>query len=122
VKIVLRVDGAADPAHVQAILLARLQAHPEVLKDPPPAVYMTDVRDAALEFTAFSYLISPRLAYRVRSELLFQIVPDLKAAGVALATTATVVNLGLAERLINPEPSPAPGPEPPRSASPTAPP
>jgi small-conductance mechanosensitive channel len=119
VKLVLRVDAAADPARVHDILLAPLQAHAEVLKDPPPAVYMTDARDAGLEFTAFAYLISPRLAYRVKSELLFQIVPDLKAAGIALASSTPVVNVGLADRLIDPEPSTGPRPQSPRSDSPT---
>ncbi len=103
VKIVLKVDAAADPAEVRDILMARLTAHPKVVKSPAVAVYMTDVRDAAMEFTAFAYLISPRLVYGVKSELLFQIVPDLKAAGIALASASTVVNLGLGERVIEPE-------------------
>ncbi len=95
VKIVLKVDAAADADKVRDLLLARLTAHPKVLKTPAPAVYLTDVKDAALEFTAFAFLASPRLAYGVKSELLFQIVPDLKAAGIALASAATVVHLDL---------------------------
>jgi small-conductance mechanosensitive channel len=104
VRIVLKVDGAADPDKVRDILLARMGAHPQVIKDPAPGVYLTDVRDGGMEFTALAYVISPRLAYGVKSELLFQIVPDLKTAGIALASQATVVNLGLSERLIEPSP------------------
>jgi small-conductance mechanosensitive channel len=108
VRITLRVDDGADPGQVRDLLLARIKDHPRVLKEPAPGVYLTDVRDAAMEFTAFAYLASPRQAYGVKSELLFQIVPDLKAAGIALASSATVVNLGVGERLIEPAP-PKPG-------------
>jgi small-conductance mechanosensitive channel len=65
------------------------------------------VADGALEFTAFAYVDSPRLAYRVRSELLFQIVPDLRARGVALANSTPVVNVGLPDRAIEPGPEAA---------------
>ncbi|HLZ82349.1 MAG TPA: DUF3772 domain-containing protein [Caulobacteraceae bacterium] len=95
VRIVLRVDATADPARVSNVLLQRLPDHPEVLADPAPAVFMTDARDGALEFTAVAFVNSPRQAYGVKSELLFQIIPDLKAAGVALAGPATAVRVVL---------------------------
>jgi small-conductance mechanosensitive channel len=95
VRLVLRVDAGADPARVSDILLHRLRTHPEVLKDPEPAVYMTDARDGGLEFNGFGYVGSPRQAFGVKSELLFQIVPDLKAAGVALAASASTVKVTL---------------------------
>ncbi len=98
VKLVLKLAWGADPAAVRELLLARLRAHPQVLEDPPPAVYLTDARDGAVEFTAFAFLISPRLVYGVRSDLLFQILPDLAAAGIQLAQATTVVNVDLAER------------------------
>jgi hypothetical protein len=49
---------------------------------------------------------SPRLAYAARSDILFQIVPELRAKGVALARAGPVVSLSLAERAIEPS---APG-------------
>ena len=97
VKIVLKVDANADPAKVRDLLLARLTAHPKVLKEPAPLIYLTDVREAAMEFTAFGFLTSPRLVYAVKSDLLFGIVPDLKAAGIVLASATTVVNVELAD-------------------------
>ncbi len=105
VKLVLRLAWGADPAVVRQLLLTRLRAHPQVLEDPPAAVYMTDARDGAVEFTAFAFLISPRLVYGVRSELLFQIVPDLAAAGIALAQATTIVNVEMADRPIQPPPA-----------------
>jgi small-conductance mechanosensitive channel len=102
VKIVLKLGAEADPIQVRDLILARLRNHPQVLADPPAAVYMTDVKDGALEFTAFAYLISPRLAYGVKSDLLFQIMPDLNAAKIPLANPATVITMGPVERPIEP--------------------
>lgn len=106
-RIVLKVADVADPAEVRALLLARIEGHAEVLKDPPVGVYLSDVRDGALEFSAFLYVASPRAAFRVKSELLFQIVPDLRAKGIALASSTPVVNVGLGDRQIEPSPETA---------------
>ena len=95
VRIVLRIDDKADPKAVRDVILDRLTGHDDVLAEPPPGVYLTDVRDGALEVTAIGYLASARYAFRVKSELLFRIVPDLKAKGIALASPATVVNVAL---------------------------
>jgi small-conductance mechanosensitive channel len=102
VKIVLKIDDKADPGLVRDLLLARFAAHREVLREPKAAVYLSDVRDGALEFTAFAYVASARQAYRVKSELLFQIVPELKANDITLANSTPVVNIGLPDRLIEP--------------------
>ncbi len=102
-RITLRTDTNADPAAMRDLMLGRIRAHPEILAQPAPAVYLSDVRDGALEFTAFAYVASPRVAYRVKSDLLFQIVPDMKSKGIALASSTPVVNIGLPDHLIEPE-------------------
>jgi small-conductance mechanosensitive channel len=108
-KIVIKTDDSADPVVVRNLILARLTGHPDVLQEPAAAVYLSDVRDGALEFTSFAFVSSPRLAYRTRSDILFQIVPDLMAKGIALANSTPVVNVGLADRPIEPAPeTPAP--------------
>jgi small-conductance mechanosensitive channel len=112
VRIILRTDGTIDPEAMRALMLNRLQAHPEILAKPAPAVFMSDVRDGALEFTSFAYVASPRSAYRVRSELLFQIVPDMRSKGIALANSTPIVNIGLPDRMIEPDTgTPTPVPE-----------
>ena len=105
-RIILRTDVSVDPAAMRDLMLGRIRAHPEILAQPAPAVFLSDVRDGALEFTAFAYVASARAAYRVKSELLFQIVPDMKAKGIALASSTPVVNIGLPDRLIEPETNP----------------
>lgn len=102
VRIILRIEPTVDPEAMRGLMLGRMKAHPEILAQPAASVFLSDVRDGALEFTAFAYVASPRSAYRVRSELLFQIVPDLRARGIALASTSPVVNIGLPDRMIEP--------------------
>lgn len=104
VRILLKVSDDADPVKVRDLLLSRLKGHEGVLKDPAPGVYLTNAGEGALEFTCMAYLSSPRDAFRVKSELLFQIVPDLRAEGIALANSTPVVNVGLGERQIEPRP------------------
>jgi small-conductance mechanosensitive channel len=102
-RITLRTDTNVDPAAMRDLMLGRIKAHPEILAQPAPGVFLSDVRDGALEFTAFAYVASARVAYRVKSDLLFQIVPDMKTKGIALASSTPVVNIGLPDRLIEPE-------------------
>ncbi len=102
VRIILRVDDSSDPALVREALLETITAHEGVLKDPPPAVYISDVKDGALEFTVFAYVASPRLVFRIKSELLFKIVPSLKARSIGLANSTPVVNVGMPDRPIEP--------------------
>lgn len=105
VRIVLKVSDEADAEQVRQILLTQVQRHPKVLREPPAAVYLTDVRDGAIEFTAFAYLASPRQVYAARSDLLLKILPELKAAGIALANPATLVNVDVTERPLEPKPT-----------------
>jgi potassium efflux system protein len=102
VKIVLLIESKADPVLVRDILLSRLAQHRDALPDPPPAVYLTDIRDGALEMTAFVYVPNPRKVYITKSDLLFQIVSDLKAHNIALASSSPMITMGVAERLIEP--------------------
>ncbi len=105
VRIILHLDVAVDPEAVKSLVLARLTGHPDVLTQPAPAVFFTDVKDGNLEFTAIAYVPSPRKAFGVKSELLFQIIPDLKAHGMNLASSNAVVNVGLPERFVDPNPT-----------------
>jgi small-conductance mechanosensitive channel len=85
VKIVLRVADDADAAEVRALFLSQLAAHPGVLREPPPGVYLTSVANGALEFTALAAVATARQAFAIRSDLLFAMVAELKAMGVKLA-------------------------------------
>jgi len=105
VRIVLHLDASVDPEAVRTLVMGHLTAHPDILDQPAPAVFFTDVKDGNLEFTVIAYVPSPRRAFSAKSELLFQIVPDLKARGMNLASSNAVVNVGLSERFLDPNPT-----------------
>jgi potassium efflux system protein len=98
VVIVLHMDNTVKPSAAREVVLARLSAHPAVLSEPGPAVYMTDVRNGALELTALAYVPSPRQAFGAKSELLYQIVEDMQDRGMTLWSTSTLVNIGRPDR------------------------
>lgn len=98
VKIVLSLNAESDPLTVRDVLMNRLTAYPGALADPAPAVYLTDVKDGAMEFTAYVYLASPRRTFKAKSDLLFQILPDLKANGIALSSSNPVVHVAMRDR------------------------
>jgi small-conductance mechanosensitive channel len=81
----LRVVAEADAAEIRTLFLEQLTAHPGVMRDPPPGVYLTNVAGGALEFTALATVASARQAFAIRSDLLFAMVAELKARGVNLA-------------------------------------
>jgi len=93
VKIQLRVANDADADEVRSLLLAQLAAHAGVLREPAPGVYLTNVPEGALEFTAIAMVPSARQAFATKSDLLFAIVAALKAHGVRLASSSTVIQL-----------------------------
>jgi small-conductance mechanosensitive channel len=93
VKIVLRVTNDADAGEVRDLLLKQLTAHPGVLREPPPGVFLTNLPEGALEFTAVAAVASARQAFGIRSDLLFATVAALKTAGVRLASQSTVIQL-----------------------------
>jgi potassium efflux system protein len=101
-RIVLRVDDNADPHGVRDLLIGRLIEHDEVLGEPAPSVFLTDASNGGLEFTCFAYVVSARDIFRVRSDLLFAIIADLKEQGFGLSNSTPVVNIGLGDRQIEP--------------------
>jgi small-conductance mechanosensitive channel len=93
VKIVLRVANDADAEKVRCLLFDQLAHHPDVLPEPAPGVFLTNVPDGALEFTALATVASARQAFGIKSDLLFAMVAALKTAGVRLTTPTTVIQL-----------------------------
>jgi potassium-dependent mechanosensitive channel len=93
VKIMLRVANDADAEKVRSLLFDQLAHHPDVLREPAPGVYLTNVPDGALEFTALATVASARQAFGIKSDLLFAMVAALKTAGVRLTTPTTVIQL-----------------------------
>lgn len=102
VKIMLSLEAKNDPEAVRDLLMRHLKALPNALVTPPAAVYLTNIKDGAMEFTALVHLPSPRAAFKAKSDLLFQIIPDLKAHGMTLASSSPVVHVAMAGQASGP--------------------
>jgi potassium-dependent mechanosensitive channel len=85
IKVGVRVKRDLDPDVVQAALVEVAKSHPLVLVQPAPKVYLLDIADAALVFELHASVGNVDKAFRVRSDLRFEIVKQFRARGLALA-------------------------------------
>jgi potassium efflux system protein len=102
VKIALPLDARTDPKLARSVILEVATHHAEVLGAPAAAVYLTDAKDGALNFSIIAYVASPRQAFRVKSELLFEIIPALAKKDIALSSSTPIVNVAAPEPLAGP--------------------
>ncbi|SHI17609.1 DUF3772 domain-containing protein [Pollutimonas bauzanensis] len=89
IKLALPVNTHAEKVH--GLMLAALQENGEVLDEPAPDVMLDGIDATGLVFNATGYVGSPRAAYRVRSALLFEILKQLREAGLPLVNPPTMV-------------------------------
>lgn len=94
IRLPVGVAYASDPAKVRDVLLAVAHAHPDVLKDPEPAVFFDGFGDSALNFELGVWTTdrahAPR---RFRSELNFAIERALREHGIEIPFPQRVVHL-----------------------------
>jgi small-conductance mechanosensitive channel len=84
IQIKLILPFNTDPELVRAVTMTAFQDHEEVLDEPQPDVMLDSVDATGLVFSATAYVSSPRVAYRVRSALLYTILKEFRGAGVPL--------------------------------------
>jgi potassium-dependent mechanosensitive channel len=79
----IKVSRSDDPNLVQQLILDVLDIIPEVLKEPQAQVYLKQIDEALLEFDV-RYFINIQLNTRfaIRSNVLFAIMAQFKAAGI----------------------------------------
>lgn len=85
VKILLPVPAAADARQAIGIVDSVVHGHPGLRTTPPPSVQLEDVKDNKIWIGVSAYVDSPRQVTRMRAELLYALVQQLQAHGVALA-------------------------------------
>jgi small-conductance mechanosensitive channel len=90
VQIKFQVPLSTDVARLRQVLLDLYAAHPGVQESPPPAFYIDGIEGGMITINSHGHVGSPRNVYAVRSELLFELLVALQAAGIALATPADV--------------------------------
>jgi small-conductance mechanosensitive channel len=84
VKLLIPMPLHTDADMVRKILLELFAAHRDVLKDPAPSVFMDDVSGGRMLFNGTAFVSSPRQAYNVRSEILFQLLQRLQSENIPM--------------------------------------
>ncbi|WP_377161933.1 mechanosensitive ion channel family protein [Roseateles sp. UC29_93] len=88
VQFKLPMPLATDTDRVKALVLAAFQAHGGVLSAPAPNVQLDGVDGTNLVLNASGFVNSPRAAYGIKSELLFDVLSRLRAEGLLPGQTA----------------------------------
>jgi small-conductance mechanosensitive channel len=74
----------ADPDEVRDILIAAACEHPQVLKTPPPRVFLIKFGDTSLQFELRCIVSNVDYSLTVRSDLHFSILYRLRKAGIVM--------------------------------------
>ncbi|MGO9545319.1 MAG: mechanosensitive ion channel family protein [Rhodomicrobium sp.] len=83
----------SDPRKVKEILLHTAQAHPNVMRSPAPFVDFEDFDSDTLNFKLYAYIYDLEKSVDTRTDLRIAILDALTAAGIAIPSRQTDVNL-----------------------------
>jgi potassium efflux system protein len=79
------VSGNADSDRIRALLLEMAQAHPLVLKDPPPHALLDDFREGVMQYVLRVYMPTRDVYLELRHGLLTQIAARFQREGIEFA-------------------------------------
>ncbi len=99
VRAQIAVAAETDPEIVRGILLGCAAEHELVLKIPKPLVWFMAIADNALKFDLVCFVSDVEMSTTIRSDLYYEILKRLKAAGVGLFSSATQIALTDAARI-----------------------
>jgi potassium efflux system protein len=91
VQIKLPVPLSTDAEQARVLLLDAFKSNPGILESPAPNVQLDGIDNNNLTFNATGFASSPRLAYGVRSDLLFDVLKRLRDAGISIAKQPTML-------------------------------
>ncbi len=91
VQLRLPMPMDTDVERVRHIVLSAFAEHADVLDAPAPNVFLDSIDATGLVFNASASVSSPRKAYGVRSELLFDILKRLREANLPLSKQPTML-------------------------------
>ncbi len=91
VQIKLPMPLDTDAEQVRALMLAAFEAHEDVLDAPAPGVSLDGIDASNLVFNATGFVSSPRVAYNVRSALLFEVLKRLREARITMSKPPTML-------------------------------
>ncbi|MGC1301824.1 MAG: DUF3772 domain-containing protein, partial [Caulobacteraceae bacterium] len=74
VQIKLTISMVQDADRSRDVILGVFADHPEVMKKPAPSVFIDSIAPGAVNFNCTGTVASPRDAYRIRSDLYFEML------------------------------------------------
>ncbi|MEC5212267.1 potassium efflux system protein [Polaromonas sp. CG_9.5] len=91
VQIKLPMPLSTDPDQVRSLMLEAFWAHEDVLDNPAPNVQLDGIDSNGMLFNATGYVATPRMAYGVRSALLFDVLKRLREADISMVKAPTML-------------------------------
>jgi small-conductance mechanosensitive channel len=89
--LVLTFPLNTDPEQVRDLLLDAYREHPAILDKPAPSVTFSQLAPDGITLSVTGYVSSPRIASSTKSDLLFEILKQLRAAKITLSTPQMLV-------------------------------
>lgn len=89
--LVLTFPLNTDPEQVRDLLLDAYREHPAILDKPAPSVTFSQLAPDGITLSVTGYVSSPRIASSTKSDLLFEILKQLRAAGITLSSPQMLV-------------------------------
>ncbi|QLF93255.1 mechanosensitive ion channel family protein [Pseudomonas sp. ABC1] len=86
VSIALTLPLDIDPEQVRDLLLDAFRRQPNMLETPAPSVSFSQLTPTGIVLSTTGYVASPRSVSSTKSALLFDILKDLRAAGINLSS------------------------------------
>ena len=83
--IVLTFPLDIDPEQVRNLLLETYRDHELIQESPPPSVTFSQLSPNGIVLSVTGFVSSPRIVSNTKSDLLFEILKRLRAAGIALS-------------------------------------
>ncbi|HKT65916.1 MAG TPA: DUF3772 domain-containing protein [Burkholderia sp.] len=80
-----------DPEQVRDLLLDAYREHTAILDKPAPSVTFSQLTPDGITLSVTGYVASPRIAGSTKSDLLFEILKQLRAAKITLSTPQMLV-------------------------------
>ena len=84
IRATIGVAYGTDVRQVKRILLAILQAHPDVQREPPPTVYFAEFGESSLDLLYEAWIPDYREQYRIRDELNLAINDQFAAEAIEI--------------------------------------
>lgn len=80
-----------DASKARKIIFSVMNKHPNTLEAPSPAVQLDNLEGGTMTFVCTAYVGNPRDAGTVKSDLLFEVIDQLRSAGLPLTSPQEMV-------------------------------